>query len=65
MVDSRWSWVVVQGRSFLTPKSRVLAGLVREAQKRETGSIESEGRLQVDLEGFWAGSWDSRILGFT
>jgi len=49
------------GRSFLAPKSRVLAGLVREAQKRETGSIRSEEISEVDLEG---SGLDSGILGF-
>jgi len=50
--------------SFWHLKSRVLAGLAREAQKRETGSIRSEDDLKVDLGGFWAGSWDSGILCF-
>jgi len=34
-------------RSFLAPEITCLTGLVREGQKRETGSIESE----VDLRG--------------
>jgi len=39
-------------RSFLAPKSRVflLVFLAREVQKRETGSIRSDGDLRVDLE---------------
>jgi len=57
-VDSRWSWVVVQGGRFWHLKSRV-NGLAREAQNRETGSIESEGGSQGGSGGFWAGSWDS------
>jgi len=34
------------GRSFLALEIAYLSGLVREAQKRETGSIESEGDLR-------------------
>jgi len=34
-----------------TGNSLFLTGLAREAQKRETGSIESEEDLRVDLGG--------------
>jgi len=40
------SWVVVQGGRFLALKITCLTGLVMEAQKRETGSIESDGDLR-------------------
>jgi len=46
MVESRGVLGSSPKRSFLAPKSRVLAGLGREAQKRETGSIDSEGDLR-------------------
>jgi len=46
-------------RLFLAPKITCFGGLAREAQKRETGSIRSEGDLRwVDLEVL---GW---ILGF-
>jgi len=47
--------------SFLVPKSRVLVGLVREAQKRETGSIRSEGDLR---DGSGGSEVDPGIPGF-
>jgi len=34
------------GRSFLTRESPILTDLAREAQKRETGSIESDGDIK-------------------
>jgi len=64
-VNSKVSWVVVQGGHFWHLKSRVFTGLAMEAQKRETGGIESEGDIRGGgSEGFWAGSWDSGILCF-
>jgi len=46
----------------MAPKITCLAGLTMEAQKRETGSIESEGDLMwVDLEG---SGLDPVVLGF-
>jgi len=59
-------------RSFLTPNITYLTGLAREAQKRETGSIESEGDLKGGYGGSRAGSWysgfrvhlNSRVLTF-
>jgi len=40
------------GRSFLAPKFTYFDRLAREAQKRETGSIESGGDLRVWIPGF-------------
>jgi len=45
------SWVVVQECRFWHLNHVFLAGLTREAQKRETGGIESEEDLRVNLEG--------------
>jgi len=48
-------------RSFLIPKSRVfLTGLAREAQERETGSIESEWDLRGGSGVSWARNCDFR-----
>jgi len=41
-VDSRVLLGSSPERSFLAPEIAYLAGLAREAQERETGSIESE-----------------------
>jgi len=45
-------WVVVQGGHFGYLKSRVLACLAREVQKRETGGIRSEEGLKGGSVGF-------------
>jgi len=50
--------------SFLAPEIAYLAGLARAAQKRETGSIESEGISVVDLGGLRQESVISENLGF-
>jgi len=46
-------WVVVHGDHFWYLKITCLPGLAREAQKRETGSIRSEGDLRDGSGGFW------------
>jgi len=62
-VDSRCSWVVAQGGHSGTGIA-YLAGLTREALKRETGSIESGDDLRVDLGGLGPESVISEDLGF-
>jgi len=52
-------------RSFLAPEIAYLAGLAREAQKRETGSIESGGRSQGGSVGLGPESAVSENLGFS
>jgi len=59
MVDSEGALGSSPGGRFWHMKSRVLVGLAREAQKRESGSIESEGDLRGGSGGFLG--W---ILGF-
>jgi len=51
-------------RSFLAPGIAYLTGLTREAQKHESGGIESEGISWVDLGGLGSESGDSENLGF-
>jgi len=48
-MDSRCVLGSSPGGHFWHPKSRVLAGLGREALKRESGGIRSAGDLLVDL----------------
>jgi len=63
MVDSGVSWVVVQVRSFLTPKSRVLTGFwpVRLRNVR-LAALDLRWISGVDLEG---SRLDPGILGFS
>jgi len=54
-VDSEGVLGSSPGGSFSDTGIAYLMGLAREAQKRETGSIESGGRSQVDLGGLVGG----------
>jgi len=51
-------------RSFLAREMTYLDGFGQEAQKRETGSIGSEGISGVDLGGLGSESVISENLGF-
>jgi len=52
------------GVSILTPKITCLTSLTKEAQKRESGGIDSEV-ISGGVSGwFWGGSWDSGIPCF-
>jgi len=62
MVESRGVLGSSPRRSFLAPNITCLAGLGKEAQKRETGGIRSEEDLRGGGSGgSWAESWDSGI----
>jgi len=53
------------GGPFLMPRITYFDGLTRVAQKRETGSIESERDSRVDLVVSVDQNGDSGILRFT
>jgi len=63
-VDSKGALGSSPGRSFLAPEIAYLAGLSREAQERETGSIGSEGDLRRWIWVSRIRIGDSENLGF-